>query len=221
MTLAQIAGTERRLAQLMREHDYGFSAGSALRAKKTARAFWFSAHPGAFQDVWWLLENKLTQRGLSNALLGSSASASSSIEDPLSLFDAFPEQNWKIDYNGVLSYHKEYYPWLQTSDARLLEIFDVIHDHSMGQWGRGFMLHREETWADLERDFLEIYRDLERKGAGDDAEAGGYDLVMCAHPIVWCRLFASIQDTPVIGIVESPFGLVVSQDDWKHHLDGM
>lgn len=132
----QIAATEKRLSQLIRS-DYGYGSGHKLRAKKTGRAFWFSAHPGAFQDVWWLLENKLTQRGLSNALLGSTAS-----DEALSLLDAFPEERWKIDYHGVLSYHKDYYPWLQTTDPRLLEIFDVIHDHSHGQWGRGFMLHK-------------------------------------------------------------------------------
>ena len=44
---------------------------------------------------------------------------------------------------------------------------------------------------------------------------------MCAHPIVWCRLFASIRDIPVVGVVESPFGLIVSQDDWQSHLGVM
>ena len=67
---------------------------------------------------------------------------------------------WEVDYHGILSYHKEFFPWMQTDSTFLEELLsEKFHDHSNGQWDSARNLHSESrsNYQDLEDRFLEWF----------------------------------------------------------------
>ena len=111
-------------------------------------AFWLSAHPGNFPDLWWLFDHKLTSTTVTNP----------SVLGPGVTDFKWPDR-WEVDYNGILTYHKQFFPWMQTKSPFLEELLGVIHDHSNGQWDAARNLHSESrgNYKDLEDRFLEWF----------------------------------------------------------------
>ncbi|CAD7924069.1 unnamed protein product [Amoebophrya sp. A120] len=134
--------------------------------------------------------------------------------------------DWKLHLHGVLSYHKAYFPHLQSGDAELVEMLGQIHKTKA-------KLHEDwetlQAWfgAWLERTFPTSSAagessPLERTRSRTSRSIN-LDVVLCGHPVLWCKLFADYpaSEISVVASYDNPFHFLVPQgqiEQWRHEL---
>eukprot|EP00392_Amoebophrya_sp_AT5.2_P013335 g13453.t1 len=131
-----------------------------------------------------------------------------------SLYDAifvidqhFP--SWKLHKHGVLSYHKAFFPEYQSDDEELVGVLGEIHKTKSA-------IHEHfdtalQPWFDdwFERKF-----------------AGRVSLVLCGHPILWCKFFARRKEDEIAVVVshDQPHMFLVpkaNKTTWEVELTSM
>lgn len=128
-----LAPTTRRVessaVHFREDYKRSTSADGGAEPDRPRKALLLGTHPGTLVDAIYVLENALQAGDLPPP---HERAVESSI-------DRVP---WTVDHHSILSYHKEFYPHMQTKSSKLLQILGSVHDHSNGQWKTARELHR-------------------------------------------------------------------------------
>eukprot|EP00392_Amoebophrya_sp_AT5.2_P013334 g13452.t1 len=115
--------------------------------------------------------------------------------------------NWQLHKHGVLSYHKKYFPEYQSDDEELVTVLSQIHET------------KEAIHESFDTELQPWFDDwFERKFAGR------VSLVLCGHPVIWCKLFSGKEGIAVVASYNQPYMFLVPKKHepiWRKELSDL